>query len=331
MNNPSQHRTTKTRHSGLRRNPLLRPPLFALLAMTTALQGHGLVMAQSTGKSQNEQLLNALEVLQNAENQHKNRAGKEEGQIPTETRHLDQKMQEAIHRIDQPERSPETVALEKKASAALEEAKTNLSPEGTRRLSQPIPAPSFVAVAAPPSPDPKPRKAPKIAPKKKDETIITTGPEGTGIFDGNRKIAIFADATDGVILDNPRIQINCEELEIHFKDGPTSSGTETATEGADSDKKPDTMLESSSIDVAYARGKRVILQKKHADGKIQIGQCREAVYDGKTGDLVLKIWPQIQEDDHTVVARAASTRILILRDGRLRFVGPTETKVSNKP
>ena len=202
----------------------------------------------------------------------------------------------------------------------------------------PPPAPENVVPAAVASaPDPEERKATKMGKGKGKETVITTGPDGYGLFDGNKKMAIFTDKTDAVILDSEDIYLTCEELEVHFKDDATMDGNEEAPAVEGEEAAPPAAAKggatddaNSSIDVVYARGPRVFLQKKNTDGKIQIAQCRKATYEGETGDLILEIWPQIQENDNLVIATAEHTVIVIKRNGELRFRGPTETKLANK-
>jgi hypothetical protein len=307
--------------------------LAALLLATTPLIPCGSLGAteQPATDDHSSKLREALELLDEAKTRHVDALLEASAAIPATSEQLDRKLEEAAKHIDTAKDSPEEAARAAKARAALEKARGNLSTEGSQRLSLNIPTPASVPVSEPPVPGPQPRKAPQITPRQTDDTVITTGPDGTGLFDGNRKIAIFADATDGVVLDNPKIRIDCEELEIHFTGELHASDSAGEKNRNSTASAPDPMFESNSIEVAYARGKRVVLQKKHDDGKVQIGQCREAVYNGKTGDLELKIWPQIQENEHIVAAKAATTRILILRDGRLKFVGPTETRISNKP
>ncbi len=306
-----QNRKSKAQHRSLPRTIHLALLIFLLTPC--------LAIAQSKG-GQAGRLSKALSALNKAQKRYENDSSIAEARKFSGDTDLSKKLQRAATRPRDPEPSPEMKARNEKAEAMLKKAEANLSEEGLRRLQRKAPITAQVS-----APTLKAKRAPRVALKEKDKTIIKTGPEGTGIFDGTKNLAIFADESDGVVLDNARINITCEELEVHFKEDSTPPSETENTGGA-----AKTIAGGNNIEVAYARGKRVILQKKHADGKIQIGQCREAVYDGKTGDLILKIWPQIQENEHLIIATAASTRIIILPDGRLKFVGPTETRVSNE-
>ena len=136
---------------------------------------------------------------------------------------------------------------------------------------------------------------------------------------------------DGVELDNPDINITCNELEIHFKEEAADDGGDAeaaAVEDAVAEAGGAAMSGGSNIEIAYARGRKVVLEKKNPDGKIQIGQCREAVYDADTGDLILKDWPQVQDGNNLVIATAQHTVITIAGDGSLNLDGPADTKVN---
>jgi len=325
----------------MRRNqpssPTARTIAALSFALVVALLPIGAV-AQDNMSATQDKLKAALDVLKKAKDR-KDSGMDERTRGLIGNADLEKRARAAIENID---RSPskEEITRAKKAAGLLDKARGNLTEEGAKRLAAtrsqvqvPVEPPSDPTTGIPSevadAPDPKAKKPRNIAAKKNTKaTIIETGPDGTGIFDGDKHVAVFADDTDGVKLNNPDIYILCEELEVHFHE--EDAATKEAKEAAAAAGGNTALGGTSSIDVAYARGRKVFLQKKNPNGKIQIGQCREAIFDGDTGDLVLKVWPQIQENDNLVIATAETTQIIIMRDGRLKFIGPTETRVANE-
>jgi len=300
------------------------------------------VMAQD----QSDQLKAALDVIRKAKDKKGDSLDPRAKKI-LEGGNLEERARQAFEKLDQ-NPDPEELARYKEAANRLQKAKGNMTEEGLRRLSSAdrpattVAAPSEIRAADPSAPktsvptevaaapDPSAPKAIRMEVKEKQRTIIETGPDGTGIFDGDKRVAVFVDESDGVKLDNPQIYLVCEELEVHFKE-EVKKAEGAAPAAAPGDAIGGMNLPGgSNIEVAYARGRKVFIQKKNADGKVQIGQCREAIFDGDTGDLVMKVWPQIQQGEDLIIATEESTQIIIKQDGKLKFIGGTRTEMAKQ-
>ncbi|HEY2574385.1 MAG TPA: hypothetical protein VGH65_09955, partial [Verrucomicrobiaceae bacterium] len=59
----------------------------------------------------------------------------------------------------------------------------------------------------------------------------------------------------------------------------------------------------------------------------QIGICRDLVYMGDSGDVILKVMPQVQRGDNVIIARDPSTYMVMKQNGELKTYGPAETKI----
>jgi lipopolysaccharide export system protein LptA len=86
--------------------------------------------------------------------------------------------------------------------------------------------------------------------------------------------------------------------------------------------------EENNIESAVARGKMVTIEKIGDDGKMKVGQSRYAHYDGATGDMTLRDWPQVSDGENMIIAIEASTVMVLTADGKLRTMGGrTETRI----
>lgn len=86
--------------------------------------------------------------------------------------------------------------------------------------------------------------------------------------------------------------------------------------------------EGNNIESAVARGKMVIIEKMGDDGKMKVGQSRYAHYDGATGDMTLRDWPQVSDGENMIIAIEPSTVMILTADGKLRTQGGrTETRI----
>ena len=86
--------------------------------------------------------------------------------------------------------------------------------------------------------------------------------------------------------------------------------------------------EENNIESAVARGKMVTIEKMGDDGKMKVGQSRYAHYDGASGDMTLRDWPQVSDGENMIVAIEASTVMVLTADGKLRTMGGrTETRI----
>jgi hypothetical protein len=150
-------------------------------------------------------------------------------------------------------------------------------------------------------------------------------------FDANTGIGIYR---GNVRARHPNAYIECEELEIHMeKDKTGADGKKKASKSGDGDilasrtekKAADTPAlggEDSGIEIAYARGTMVTIEKFDENGELQIGNCNEvAIYDGKTGNITLRGWPSVQRGSKLLEATDPRCVIVIDQAGRLKADG----------
>jgi hypothetical protein len=251
------------------------------------------------------------------------------------------------------------------SAARMQSAMKGLAPEGKTLLAQSNAAPAMrspdeVPVASPAvkasplttsggGPKPQPLKATPLEEKVKtppDETVITAG---SVFFDSREGFGVYVDS---VVVKDPRFHMTCDELQVYMNkeeekgpDGKTSAtpapppakqptAAELLASGAAdkpataADKKDDG---NSSLKRAIAKGRKVIINKMSDKGELQTGIGREADYDGKTGDMILRGWPQIQEGRNLTVAKEPSTYFLIKANGQFQaFGGRSETRLINE-
>jgi lipopolysaccharide export system protein LptA len=176
-------------------------------------------------------------------------------------------------------------------------------------------------------------------------TVITAG---SSFFDSKEGFGVFV---DDVVLDHPEFHMTSDELEIYMnkeepkeeadkdkgvnegKDGSAKSAApapgptagELAQQGAavDSSKgpAPSERKVGGNIKTAIAKGRKVFINKLSAEGEPQTGIGREAVYDGATGDMILRGWPQIQKGRNLTVATEPSTYFKIMANGNFQALG----------
>lgn len=165
------------------------------------------------------------------------------------------------------------------------------------------------------APSPQPREVPAISKEQVDEgsTVITTGPNGASYFDSGKRIVVFIGAVN---VDHPDFDIQCDELEVYLK-------PETAVgEGAAASMSGGGM--GGGIDVAIARGKRVVIRKPGVQGKSQVGQCQKATYYASKEELVMQKWPQLQVGNHLFRALEQGTEMTLRKNGQHRISGAQE-------
>lgn len=255
-------------------------------------------------------------------------------------------------------------------SARLDSAMSRLSPEGKVLLAQSNASPTMrapeeapvasTAVKASPlttaggGPKPQPLKPTPLVEKPKtppQETVINAE---SSFFDSREGFGVFVDS---VVVNHPQFHLTCDELQVFMNKEEQEKGPDgkpvakdatpppppkqpTASEllasgAADkpasaSDKKSAEGGGNSSLNRAIAKGRRVVINKMSDKGEPQTGVGREADYDGKTGDVILRGWPQIQEGRNLTVAKSPSTYFLIKANGQFKSFGPAETRLINE-
>lgn len=223
------------------------------------------------------------------------------------------------------ENSIEEKGLREKGEAALREAMKNLSSEGKSLLQ-----PDGAEPAAPGGPMPKPLQpleapVPVVVPEK-----VTITATESGFFDANEALAIFAGS---VKVYHPQFYMECEELEVHMeKDAMESKPKPDQPENdailADPDSGPGGGAdEMGGIKMAIAKGPKVMIRKQGDNGEMQIAICKEATFVSATGEMTLRVWPQVQRGQSLQIASDASTVMVLNKDGSLRTNGPSRTEI----
>jgi|GEM_PF-7085380 lipopolysaccharide export system protein LptA len=238
-------------------------------------------------------------------------------------------------------------AGESAAPATLPPSRTLVAQAKTEPAS-PAVAPSSAAAASPGVPRPIPLKPVPLAnPKLKGNTITIEA--DSNLFDPNTNIGIFQ---GNVRVRSPEFYLEADEFEVHMKrevvkddkapPTPPEPGSKAVdpkvitsasipsadpskTDGADAAAVAP--AEQSSVERAIARGRRVIIEKLTETGDVQVGQCKRAVWNGQTHEMLLEIMPQVQRDNNLVIATAESTTMTILESGRFTSDGPTTTQI----
>lgn len=153
-------------------------------------------------------------------------------------------------------------------------------------------------------------------------------------FDANTGVGIYR---GNVRARHPNAYIECEELEIHMekkkagpdgkKKAPAKSGDADILASRSEKKSAGTASaipgsQESGIDMAYARGTMVTIEKFDENGELQIGHCNEvAIYEGKTGNITLRGWPSVQRGSKLLEAADPRCVIVIDQAGRLKADG----------
>lgn len=203
----------------------------------------------------------------------------------------------------------------------------------------PPPAQETVAPAQAAAPGPPPQVGPQ--PRKLQPLVLDDPKEARQVKNGRTEItatkSAYFDANTGIGIyrgnvraRHPNAYIECEELEIHMeKDKAGAEGKKKASNDLDilasrSEKKASgaSVAQDTGIEIAYARGPMVTIEKFDEQGELQIGHCNEvAIYDGKTGAITLRGWPSVQRGNKLLEATDPRCVIVIDQAGRLKADG----------
>lgn len=203
----------------------------------------------------------------------------------------------------------------------------------------PPPAQETVAPAQAAAPGPPPQVGPQ--PRKLQPLVLDDPKEARQVKNGRTEItatkSAYFDANTGIGIyrgnvraRHPNAYIECEELEIHMeKDKAGADGKKKASNDVDilasrSEKKASgaSVAQDTGIEIAYARGPMVTIEKFDEQGELQIGHCNEvAIYDGKTGAITLRGWPSVQRGNKLLEATDPRCVIVIDQAGRLKADG----------
>lgn len=136
---------------------------------------------------------------------------------------------------------------------------------------------------------------------KDAKTEITAKKEAT--FDNTTSKAEF---TGSVVVKDPQFTLYCDNLKVSLKKG------------------------SRGLQQAIATGNVVIVQdNKDETGKVVKSICRsgQAVFEPDSGDIVLTVWPSVQQGVNLQVSTEESTKMTLNRDGRSKTEGASKTVI----
>ncbi|MEZ5386543.1 MAG: hypothetical protein R3F13_13605 [Prosthecobacter sp.] len=232
--------------------------------------------------------------------------------------------------------SPETDDLRKKAlqtAGELMREGSGTSAAATAAGAEPpatTPAVAKPAVQEAPPPPTGPQARP-LQPLNLDEApaatkgqIVITA-QKSAFFDANLGYGIYV---GDVRARHPQMYIECEELELHMVKNQAEANTKSAPPAKDSDilapaKKAEG--EGPPIEKADARGPMVTVEKISEEGELQVGHCKHLIYDGKTGNTTLLIWPQVQIGNKLHKSTEPDCVMVIDPKGKLSTSGGNET------
>ena len=178
-------------------------------------------------------------------------------------------------------------------------------------------------------------------PSKGAETETDIDASQSASFNSKDRIAIF---TGNVRVKDPRFELACDELTVYLNKGAAANGTPgaatppplqhpaPAANPPAPGQEPTPAPPGGGIDHAVAKGHVIIIQRKPPtkpgdEEKISIGRGGLGTFDNKTGDMVLKDWPNLEQNGSSLVATAQGTVMTIHRDSSMNTDGPSKTKL----
>ena len=198
--------------------------------------------------------------------------------------------------------------------------------------------PPLAAPAAPAEGVPGDTTPPTDDAAKGPETETDIDASQSASFNSKDRIAVF---TGNVRVKDPRFELACDELTVYLNKGAAPGATPDAS-GSPAPAKPATPPAPGAqpsppppgggIDHAVAKGHVIIIQRKAAtkpgeEDKLSIGRGGLGTFDNKSGDMVLKDWPNLEQNGSSLVATAQSTVMTIHRDSSMNTDGPSKTKL----
>lgn len=165
-------------------------------------------------------------------------------------------------------------------------------------------------------------------------------------FDKDTNIAIFRQK---VRLRSENMDVDGQEMEVHFKKEPTADAPKTPAPVAPKSppppafdpNKPNPSKEeaaqngaagpkpgdgSQNIEKAWIRGKGSIVTIVKRDSKgSSVCKSGDAFFEDKTGKLTLTIFPEVEQEGTILRATDRSTTIFLDREGKITADGPLKT------
>ncbi|MEO6847984.1 MAG: LptA/OstA family protein [Chthoniobacterales bacterium] len=137
---------------------------------------------------------------------------------------------------------------------------------------------------------------------KDAKTEITAEKEAT--FDNAAGLATFVGK---VLVRDPQLTMSCDKLVITLN----------------KDRK--------GMDKAEGFGNVVLVhdgQEKEKPVK-SIGRCQHVIYHPDSGDLIMLVWPQVQQGVNNHISTDEETKMTLNRSGRLNTVGANKTIITD--
>ena len=203
--------------------------------------------------------------------------------------------------------------------------------------------------ADPVSAKPEPIKPAAVEPPAKKQDDHTTIDSDSVAMDTKNSVAVFS---GNVTVRGTQFRLTTDgDFEVYMKKQPKapkpdpSKAGEPAAKGgtapvAKAGTPPDVTPAAAAaglsakpgdpddgVEKAIAKGKMVTIEKKDEEGKVKIGKARHATFDGKTKDIILRDWPQVQDGQNVIIATSASTTMVLTQAGKLVVQGPARTDI----
>jgi lipopolysaccharide export system protein LptA len=189
--------------------------------------------------------------------------------------------------------------------------------------------------AAAASSAPAPTPAPGAPETTETEILATLG----ATFNSKDRIAVF---TGDVRVNDPRFQLSCDKLTVYLNKSASSGGplggdatpapaTPPPLASAPGAAPSPTPQSGGGIDHAIAEGHVIIVQQRAAtaggEAKRSVGRGDWGMFDNKSGDMVLKGTPSVEQNENTHVATSPDTVMTMRKDNSLTTVGPSRTVI----
>ena len=188
--------------------------------------------------------------------------------------------------------------------------------------------------------NPPPVEKPDPNAPTETEILATDGAD----FASKERIAVFK---GDVRVNDPRFQLACDRLTVFLskaaagdgtgKDASPTPGNTPPTNGGGNSPAAGANDQNGrgGIDHAKAEGHVIIIQKRPPakpgeEAKISIGRAAEADFDNKTGDMLLRGTPSVEQNGNTHVALSPSTTMTLHRDNSMTTVGPSRTVIKQQ-
>lgn len=136
--------------------------------------------------------------------------------------------------------------------------------------------------------------------------------QGASFYDKSGNVMLFENQVEAR---HPGFLIQCEEMEVFLETGAI------APEGQES-RNPAVNRDSAGIRRAVAKGmgRQVDLVRYTPKGEL-VGKCGLVIFDGRTGDIELRDWPEVSNGKFTRRAATKESVIIIRQNGEHKTTG----------